>query len=85
MKKSILKNAFVSDMGTQVDILICVIETATIAKNQHRYGLFMDFANAYNTVSHILLFKKLRIMNFMIEDEMDCFEVLYANYIYDTY
>ena len=73
---------FVPGMGIQVDILraVCVIGMATIDKNQHRYGLFIDFANAYNTVPHTLLFKKLRTKKCMNEDEIDYLEALYANY-----
>ena len=69
---------FVPGMGIQVDILraICVIGITTIDKNQHRYGLFIDFANAYNNVLDTLLFKKLKIKKCMSEDEIEYLEAL---------
>ena len=41
---------------------------------------FVDFANAYNTVPHTLLFQKLRQKKCMSEDEIDYLEALYAQY-----
>ena len=53
---------FVPGMGIQVNLLraICVTKISTEENNRCRFGLFIDFANAYNTVPHTLLFQKLR-------------------------
>ncbi|HRP36352.1 MAG TPA: reverse transcriptase domain-containing protein [Candidatus Dojkabacteria bacterium] len=44
------------------------------------YGLFVDFANAYNTVAHTLLFQKLRTKNCLDEEEIQYLEALYSRY-----
>ena len=43
-------------------------------------GLFIDFSNAYNSVPHTLLFKKLRAKNIFDEDELGFLEQLYERY-----
>ena len=47
---------------------------------RNTYGLFIDFANAYNTVPHELLFKRLREKKCMEEEEIDYLEALYSRY-----
>ena len=49
-------------------------------KKQCKYGLFVDFANAYNTVPHSLLFRKLRQKKCLDEEEIDYIEALYSRY-----
>ena len=73
---------FVPGMGIQVNLLraICVTKISTDENKKCRYGLFIDFANAYNTVPHTLLFQKLRQKKCMSEDEIDYLEALYAQY-----
>ena len=44
------------------------------------FGLFIDFANAYNTVPHTLLFKKLRDKNCLTKEEIDYLEALYSRF-----
>ena len=53
---------FVPGMEIQVNLLraICVTKISTDGNKKCRYGLFIDFANAFNTVPHTLLFQKLR-------------------------
>ena len=59
-------------MGIQVNLIRALywIKTATEEK-RNKYGLFIDFANAYNTVPHELLFKKLREKKCLDENEID--------------
>lgn len=49
-------------------------------KEECKYGLFIDFANAYNTVPHTLLFQKLREKKCLDSDEIDFLETLYSRY-----
>ena len=62
---------FVLRMRIQVNLLraICVAKILTEKNKRCRYKLFIDFANAYNTVPHTLLFQKLRQKKFMSEDK----------------
>ena len=74
---------FVPGQGIEVNLLraICVIKISTEEKKkQCKYGLFIDFANAYNTVPHSLLFRKLRQKKCLEEDEIDYIEALYSRY-----
>ena len=56
-------------MGIQVNLCRAIkrIQLRT-HNNRSVYGLFIDFANAYNTVPHTLLFKKLREKGCLEED-----------------
>jgi hypothetical protein len=49
-------------------------------KGGNTYGLFIDFANAYNTVPHELLFQKLRRSKCLDESEINYLEALYTHY-----
>ena len=73
---------FVPGMGIQVNLLraICVTKISTDENKKCRYGLFIDFANAYSTVPDTLLLQKLRQKKCMSEDEIDYLEALYAQY-----
>ena len=74
---------FVPGQGTQVNILraLCVTKIALEEKKKKaKYGLFIDFANAYNTVPHTLLFQKLRDKKCLDDDEIDFLEALYSRY-----
>lgn len=73
---------FVPGMGIQVNLLraICVSKMSTEENNRSRYGLFIDFANAYNTVPHTFLFQKLRQKKCMDEEEIEYLEALYSQY-----
>ena len=59
------QTGFVKGMGIQVN-LNRAIQKIKQRTNQNRiiYGLFVDFANAYNSVPHELLMKKLREKKF---------------------
>ena len=75
------QTGFIPNMGIQVNLTRAIYnikETMKIKRNT--YGLFIDFANAYNTVPHELLFKKLREKKCMNEDEIDYLEALYSRY-----
>lgn len=74
------QTGFVPGMGIQVNLLraICRIKMATEENKQCK--LFIDFANAYNTVPHTLLFQKLRAKQCLDEEELRYLEALYANY-----
>jgi len=75
------QTGFVPQMGTQVNLiraLFWINENSKI--NRNTYGLFIDFANAYNTVPHELLFRKLREKRCMDEDEIKFLEALYSRY-----
>ena len=75
------QTGFVPKMGIQVNLIRALfwIKEATDKKN-NKYGLFIDFANAYDTVPHELLFKKLREKKCLDEDEIDYLEALYSHY-----
>jgi hypothetical protein len=75
------QTGFVPKMGIQVNLIRALywIKTATDEKC-NKYGLFIDFANAYNTVPHELLFKKLREKKCLDEEEIDYLEALYNHY-----
>lgn len=85
LKKKLHKSqiGFVPGQGVEVNLLraICKIKISTEEKKkQCKYGLFIDFANAYNTVPHKLLFQKLRQKKCMDDDEIDYLEALYSRY-----
>ena len=85
LKKKLNKSqiGFVPGQGIEVNLLraICVIKISTEEKKkQCKYGLFIDFANAYNTVPHSLLFRKLRQKKCLDEEEIDYIEALYSRY-----
>ena len=74
---------FVPGQGIEVNLLqaFCVIKISTEEKKMHcKYGLFIDFANAYNTVPHSLLFRKLRQKKCLDVEEIDYLEALYSRY-----
>ena len=64
--------------STSQELSIISQKPQKIKKNT--YGLFIDFANAYNTVPHDLLFKKLRDNKCMEDIEIDYLEALYSRY-----
>ena len=69
-------------MGTQVN-LERAMERITFRTKQKKciYGLFIDFSNAYNSIPHCLLFKKLRAKKILEDnDEVEFLEQLYARY-----
>jgi len=75
------QTGFIQRMGIQVN-LVRAMERITLRTKQKKYayGLFIDFRNAYNSVPHSLLFKKLRIKKILDDDEIDFLEQLYARY-----
>jgi retron-type reverse transcriptase len=68
-------------MGIQVN-LVRALERITLRIKQKKvvYGLFIDFSNAYNSIPHELLFKKLRDKKVLEEEEITFIEQLYARY-----
>jgi len=68
-------------MGIQVNLFRALdrIKERT-DKKRYVYGLFVDFANAYNTVPHTLLFQKLRTKGCLSEEEIQYLEALYSRY-----
>ena len=83
MNKSLTasQTGFVPRMGIQVNIHRAIKRiTMNTNRNRNVYGLFIDFANAYNTVPHVLLFKKLRQKKCLDEDEIQYLEALYTKY-----
>jgi len=75
------QTGFIPNMGTNVN-LIRAIEQIRKRTDQGRiiYGLFLDYANAYNSIPHVLLFKKLRQKNCLTEEEIEYLENLYSWY-----
>jgi len=53
--------------------LVRALERITIRtqKKMSVYGLFIDFSNAYNSIPHALLFKKLREKKVLEDDEVE--------------
>lgn len=83
MKKRLVRSqtGFVPGMGIQVNLLRAVgMIRKTTDMNRNVYGLFVDFANAYNNVPHQLLFKKLREKKCLEEEEIRYLEALYTRY-----
>jgi hypothetical protein len=75
------QTGFIPKMGIQVNLtraIYIIQEKMRIRRNT--YGLFIDFANAYNTVPHQRLFEKLREKGCMEEREIDYLEALYSRY-----
>ncbi|HRP37859.1 MAG TPA: reverse transcriptase family protein, partial [Candidatus Dojkabacteria bacterium] len=72
---------FVPKLGIQVN-LVRALERITLRTNSKKtaYGLFIDFSNAYNSIPHELLFKKLRQKQVLDDDEVLFLEQLYARY-----
>jgi len=75
------QTGFVRKMGVQVN-LTRALERITMRTKQKKpvYGLFIDFSNAYNSVPHTLLFKKLREKHLFTEEEVCFLEQLYVRY-----
>ena len=75
------QTGFIQKMGIQVN-LVRALERITLRTKQNKvvYGLFIDFSNAYNSIPHELLFKKLRDKKVLEEDEITFIEQLYARY-----
>jgi hypothetical protein len=75
------QTGFIQKMGIQVN-LVRALERITLRTKQKKavYGLFIDFSNAYNSIPHELLFKKLREKNVLKEEEVTFIEQLYARY-----
>jgi urease gamma subunit len=75
------QTGFVPEMGIQVNLHRAIQRIKNITENgRNTYGLFIDFANAYNTVPHELLFKKLRRSKCLDNSEIDYIEALYTHY-----
>ena len=76
------QTGFVAGMGIDVNLCRAVwrIKTRTDKYGVPVFGLFVDFANAFNTVPHTALFQKLRLKKVLDEDEIQYLEALYANY-----
>jgi len=75
------QTGFVRNMGIQVNLVRALerIEKR-ITDGKIVYGLFLDFANAYNSVPHVLLFKKLREKAIFEEKEVNYLQAMYARY-----
>ena len=75
------QTGFIQKMGIQVN-LVRALERITMRtqKKMSVYGLFIDFSNAYNSIPHALLFKKLREKKVLEDDEVEFLEQLYARY-----
>lgn len=72
---------FVKGLGIQVNLVRALKRiTLRTAKKQNVYGVFIDFSQAYNSVPHTLLFKKLRDKNVLNENEICFLEQLYSRY-----
>jgi hypothetical protein len=55
------QTGFVRGMGTQVNLNRAILKIKQRTENNRIiFGLFVDFANAYNSVPHVLLMEKLR-------------------------
>ena len=75
------QTGFIPRMGIQVNLVRTIYRIhETMEGNRNTYGLFIDFANAYNTVPHTLLFKKLRDKKCLEENEVSYLEALYSRY-----
>ena len=75
------QTGFIQKMGIQVN-LVRALERIKLRTDKGRcvYGLFIDFSNAYNSIPHCLLFKKLREKKVLEEDEINYLEQLYSRY-----
>ena len=75
------QTGFIRKMGVQVN-LVRALERTTMRTKKRLcvYGLFIDFSNAYNSIPHSLLFKKLREKKVLEDNEIDFLEQLYARY-----
>jgi len=75
------QTGFIPKMGIQVNLNRAIQRIKVRTENkQNMYGLFIDFANAYNSVPHTLLFQKLRQKGCLSMQEIDYLEALYTNY-----
>ena len=75
------QTGFIPRMGIQVNLYRVIQRIKSRTENrQNVFGLFIDFANAYNTVPHTLLFQKLRQKRCLGEHEIDYLEALYTSY-----
>ena len=75
------QTGFVPGMGIQVNLLRTIVVTKIRTEDgRYQYGLFIDFANAYNTIPHTLLFDKLRKKKCLDDEEIDFLEALYTHY-----
>ena len=63
-------------MGIQVN-LVRALERIKLRTDQQKsaFGLFIDFSNAYNSIPHCLLFKKLRAKRVLEEEEIDYYVI----------
>ena len=75
------QTGFIRKMGIQVN-LVRALERITMRtkKKMCVYGLFIDFSNAYNSIPHSLLFKKLREKKVLESNEIEFLEQMYARY-----
>ena len=68
-------------MGIQVNLHRAINRITQRTKRKSTiFGLFIDFANAYNSVPHSLLFQKLRAKAILKPEEVDYLEALYTHY-----
>lgn len=87
MNEGLVKSqtGFVPGTGIQVN-LQRTLQRITMRTNgpKHKkftYGLFIDFSNAFNSVPHTLLFRKLRAKGILEEEEIEFLEQLYSRYV----
>ena len=75
------QTGFIQKMGIQIN-LVRALERITLRTKQKQcvYGLFIDFSNAYNSIPHELLFRKLRGKKVLDDVEIDFLEQMYARY-----
>ena len=75
------QTGFVPRMGVHINIERAVKRIRMRTENNRAcYGLYIDFANAYNSVPQTLLFEKLRKKNIFEEEEIKYLEQLYVRY-----
>lgn len=76
------QTGFIPGMGIQVNLYRAIERIRLRTENKKTvFGLFIDFAHAYNTVLHSLLFQKLREKRrCLAAEETDYLEALYTHY-----
>lgn len=75
------QTGFVDNMGIHVNIHRALTQlTARFRRKECCFGLFVDFANAYNSIPHSKLFEKLEHKNILSCDELKFLKCLYARY-----
>jgi len=73
------QTGFVDGMGTQVNVWRAISRIKLrFASDRPCFGLFLDFANAYNFVPHVLLFKKLEQKGIFSPLELSYLKCIYS-------